>query len=51
MNHLQDTVWDNLRNEAEQTSLSEPILSSVLSEFVIDRKSLVDALSWRVASG
>ena len=50
MNHLQDTIWDNLRNEAEQTSLSEPILSSVLSEFVIDRKSLVDALSWRVAS-
>ena len=50
MNYLQDTIWDNLRNEAEQTSLSEPILSSVLSEFVIDRKSLVDALSWRVAS-
>ncbi|MDG1138730.1 MAG: serine O-acetyltransferase [Opitutales bacterium] len=43
-------TWESLQREAELTATKEPILSNVLGEFVLDRTSFLDALSWRVAS-
>ena len=50
MSDLQSSIWNALKAEAEQTSTSEPILSGILSEYILDRNDLIDALSWRVSS-
>ena len=50
MSDLQSSIWNALKAEAEQTSASEPILSGILSEYILDRNDLIDALSWRVSS-
>ncbi len=43
-------IWSSLRAEAEHVASMERILSKVLLEFVLERESLVDALSWRLSS-
>ena len=45
-----EDIWNVLKSEAESVSHAEPLLSSVLDEFVLQRESFLDALSWRVAS-
>lgn len=44
------SVWPFLIREASVVASKEPILAKILSEFVIDRSSLEDALSWRLSS-
>ena len=48
MNHL--TVWETLVKEAEEIASKERILSKVLTEFILERENLSDALSWRLAT-
>ena len=45
-----EEVWLVLRQEAERVAAKERILSKVLSEFVLERDSLPDALGWRLAA-
>lgn len=45
-----EDIWNSLKSEAESVSHAEPLLSGVLDEFVLQRESFLDALSWRVAS-
>ena len=45
-----ESIWKSLQSEAKRVAAEEPILSNVLGEFVLDRDSFLDALSWRVAS-
>jgi serine O-acetyltransferase len=45
-----EEVWMALRQEAERVATKERILSKVLTEFVLDRDSLPDALGWRLAA-
>ena len=45
-----EEVWLVLRQEAEGVAAKERILSKVLSEFVLERDSLPDALGWRLAA-
>ena len=44
------SVWQSLRSEAETVASRERILAKVLMEFVLERSSLEDALSWRISS-
>ena len=46
----EDKIWDILISEAMQVASKERILSKVLTEFVLERKSLADALGWRLAA-
>lgn len=43
-------VWKSLLEEARSVASKERILSKVLTEYVLERQSLGDALSWRLAS-
>lgn len=43
-------IWPSLRAEAEKVASTEKILAKVLSEYVLERSSLADALSWRLSS-
>lgn len=45
-----EEVWMVLRQEAERVAKKEIILSKVITEFVLDRDSLPDALGWRLAA-
>ena len=45
-----EEVWIDLRQEAERVATKERILSKVLTEFVLERDSLPDALGWRLAA-
>ena len=45
-----EKVWMALRQEAERVARKERILSKVLTEFVLDRDALADALGWRLAA-
>ena len=44
------SVWQSLREEATLVASCERILAKVLTEYVLERKSLEDALSWRLSS-
>ena len=44
------TVWKTLVEEAREIASKERILSKVLTEFILERESLSDALGWRLAS-
>ena len=44
------TVWETLVDEAREIASKERILSKVLTEFILERESLSDALGWRLAS-
>ena len=43
-------VWKSLLEEARSVASKERILSKVLTEYVLERDSLADALSWRLSS-
>lgn len=43
-------TWNILREEAAKVAAKERILSKILTEYVLERKSLEDALSWRLSS-
>ena len=43
-------VWKSLLEEARSVASRERILSKVLTEYVLERDSLGDALSWRLSS-
>lgn len=43
-------TWDIIREEAIAIASKERILSKILSEYVIERKSFEDALSWRLSA-
>lgn len=45
-----ENVWDLLLDKAREVASKERILSKVLTEFVLDRTSLSDALGWRLAA-
>ena len=44
------SVWEILVIEAEKVASKERILSKVLTEFILERENLSDALGWRLAS-
>ena len=44
------SVWQSLRDEASAVASRERILAKVLTEYVLERTSLEDALSWRLSS-
>ena len=43
-------VWQSLRDEATAVASRERILAKVLTEYVLERSSLEDALSWRLSA-
>ena len=43
-------VWQNLIGEAKEVAAKEKILSRVLTEFILERENLSDALGWRLAA-
>ena len=43
-------VWKSLLEEARSVASRERILSKILTEYVLERDSLADALSWRLSS-
>ena len=43
-------VWQSLRDEATAVASRERILAKVLTEYVLERISLEDALSWRLST-
>ena len=43
-------VWQSLRDEATTVASRERILAKVLTEYVLERSSLKDALSWRLSA-
>ena len=47
---INSSVWQSLRNEATAVASRERILAKVLTEYVLERSSLEDALSWRLSS-
>ena len=42
-------IWNKLREEAENVATKERILSKIITEYVLERSSLADALSWRLS--
>ena len=42
-------IWNTLRVEAETVASKERILSKILTEYVLERNSFADALSWRLS--
>ena len=44
------SVWQSLRDEATAVASRERILAKVLTEYVLERISLEDALSWRLST-
>ena len=47
---ITSSVWQSLRDEASAVASRERILAKVLTEYVLERTSLEDALSWRLSS-
>lgn len=45
-----DKIWDILISEAMEVASKERILSKVLTEFILERESLAEALGWRLAA-
>ena len=43
-------MWSKLREEATSLASRERILSKILTELILERESLSDALSWRLSS-
>ena len=43
-------IWGKLREEASKIASTERILSKIITEYVLERKSFADALSWRISS-
>ena len=43
-------VWETLVKEAKEVASKERILSKVLTEFILERDNLCDALGWRLAA-
>ena len=44
------SVWQSLRDKASAVASRERIMAKVLTEYVLERTSLEDALSWRLSS-
>ena len=44
------SVWEILVNEAKVVASKERILSKVLTEFILERENLAEALGWRLAA-
>ena len=44
------SVWETLVEEARRVASKERILSKVLTEFILERENLADALGWRLAA-
>ena len=44
------SVWQSLRDEASAVASRERILAKILTEYILERTSLEDALSWRLSS-
>ncbi|MGF1483112.1 MAG: serine O-acetyltransferase [Opitutales bacterium] len=44
-----DAVWEALREQAEKIARREPMLQALLQEIILDRASLAEALSFRLA--
>ena len=44
------SVWEILVNEAKEVASKERILSKVLTEFILERENLAEALGWRLAA-
>ncbi len=44
-----DTVWEQLRSDAQQAARSEPVLRELLEEVVLNRSSLEESLSVRLS--
>ena len=44
------SVWQSLRDKASAVASRERILAKVLTEYILERTSLEDALSWRLSS-
>ncbi len=47
---MEDQIWLQLREEAAEVASREIVLSKILKEFILERDSLVDALSWRLST-
>ena len=47
---IDGNIWNSLVIEAKSVASKERILSKVLTEFILERKSLPDALGWRLAA-
>ena len=47
---MSDSLWTILQHEATKLASGERILSKILTELILDRESLPDALSWRLSS-
>lgn len=47
---MSDSMWSKLREEATSLASRERILSKILTELILERESLSDALSWRLSS-
>ena len=43
-------IWNKLREEASVIASKERILSKILTEYVLERESFEDALSWRLST-
>ena len=43
-------IWNKLREEASIIASKERILSKILTEYVLERESFEDALSWRLST-
>ena len=46
----ESSIWNALLEEARSVASKERILSNVLTEYLLERDSLGDALSWRLSS-
>ncbi|MEM7744310.1 MAG: serine O-acetyltransferase [Pseudomonadota bacterium] len=44
-----DPVWTQIRREAEDIALNEPLMASIVHATVLNHKSLEDALGYRIA--
>ena len=44
-------TWHIIRDEAIEIASKERILSKILTEYVFERESFEDALSWRLSVG
>ena len=42
-------IWNTLKQEAETVASKERILSKIVTEYVLERNSFADALSWRLS--
>src|SRR5215212_8812814 len=47
--HVDDSLWDTIREEVAQDARMEPILASFLHATILKHKSLEDSLSFHLA--